>query len=132
MNGRAIITGSDLRRLRALRIGGEFERELESATIVPADAVPDDVVTMYSRVRYLDETTGERREAMLVYPDEAAPLRNRISVLGPVGSALLGRRNGQSVDCPLPGGASHRLRVLKLLYQPESGAKYEDPPPDAA
>lgn len=54
MNAELIITAADLRRLRLVPIDGELERELEPATIVPTDAVTDDVVTMHSRARYLD------------------------------------------------------------------------------
>ena len=74
------------------------ERLADRADVLLAAEVPDDVVTMYSRVRYLDETTGERRSVTLVYPDETDVERGRISVLAPVGSALLGLSTGQTID----------------------------------
>lgn len=90
-----------------------LEAELLRATIVPHDQVPADVVTMHSDVVYEDVTTGQRRTVRVVLPREADARRGWISVLAPVGSALLGLRVGQDIEWPLPGGA-HRIRVVEL------------------
>ena len=66
---------------------------------------------MNSRVRYLDESTGQRNEIEIVYPSHADPSAGRISVLAPVGSALIGLSVGQQIDWDFPNGRSIRLRV---------------------
>lgn len=103
--------------------GGRFaklESELARAIVVPRSDIPHDVVTMNSRVVFENETTGERREVTLVYPREADIDAGRISVLVPVGTALLGLRVGQSIDWELPSGEKHRYRIIDVPYQPES------------
>lgn len=98
----------------------QLEAELVRATVVPRDQIPPDVVTMNSRVIFENETTGERREVTLVYPDKADIDQGRISVLVPIGAALLGLRKGQSIDWELPGGRKQRYRILEILFQPEA------------
>ena len=120
-----VLTQDDLDRLsRLLDVqGGKFaqlEGELARATVVPRSEIPDDVVTMNSRVLFENETTGERREVTLVYPPDADIDAGKISVLVPVGSALLGLRAGQSIDWRLPSGETHRYRIIAVPYQPES------------
>jgi regulator of nucleoside diphosphate kinase len=115
-----VITDRDLARVAALRPGGQLEEDLERAIVVPPDAVPASVVTMHSRVQYLDESTGERREIQIVYPEQADLAEGRISVLAPVGAALLGLSVGQAIEWKFPGGQMRRLRVQALLFQPES------------
>ena len=118
------LTQDDLERLSQLldAQGGRFaklEGELARAKVVPRAQIPRDVVTMNSRVVFENETTGERREVTLVYPHEADIDAGKISVLVPVGTALLGLRVGQSIDWELPSGEKHRYRVLDVPYQPE-------------
>jgi regulator of nucleoside diphosphate kinase len=115
-----IITERDFSRVAAMRPGGQLEEELERATVVPSAAVPETVVTMHSRVRYLDESTGERRDVQIVYPEQADVAAGRISVLAPVGAALLGLSVGQGIEWRFPDGRTRRLRVEALLFQPES------------
>jgi len=122
------LTQDDLERLSELldAQGGRFaklEGELARAIIVPRGEIPRDVVTMNSRVVFENETTGERREVALVYPREADINAGRISVLVPVGTALLGLRVGQSIDWELPSGEKHRYRVIDVPYQPESAPR---------
>ena len=119
------LTQDDLERLSQLldAHGGRFPRlegELARAAVVPRAEIPRDVVTMNSRVVFENETTGERREITLVYPHEADIDAGKISVLVPVGTALLGLRVGQSIDWELPSGGKHRYRVIDVPYQPES------------
>jgi regulator of nucleoside diphosphate kinase len=119
------LTEDDLERLSQLleAQGGRFaklEGELARAMVVPRGEIPRDVVTMNSRVVFENETTGERREVTLVYPGDADIDAGKISVLVPVGTALLGLRVGQSIDWELPSGERHRYRVIEVPYQPES------------
>ena len=86
--------------------------------MLPASDVPEDVVTMHSQVSYIDETTGERRRVTLVYPDEADVPAGRVSVLAPVGAALLGLSTGQTIEWEFPKGAHRRLRVLAVAHRP--------------
>lgn len=123
------LTQPDMDRLLALveaAPGKHYERlegELLRAKVVPRDAIPQDLVTMNSRVVFENETTGERREITLVYPDLADIDAGRVSVLVPVGTALLGLRVGQSIDWQLPNGETQRFRIVEVPYQPETHGK---------
>ncbi len=97
-----------------------LREELERAEIVEPDAVPHDVVTMNSVVRFLDGDSGKESEVKLVFPGHADVEANRISVLAPIGSALLGLSVGDSIDWPLPQGRTRRFRVVAVTYQPEA------------
>ncbi len=101
----------------------QLERELLRAHVVPREKIPRDVVTMGSRVIFENETTGERREVTLVYPGSADIDAGRISVLVPIGTALLGLRTGQSIDWELPGGDKQRYRIVDVPYQPEAAGE---------
>ena len=123
------LTQNDLDRLLKLietRPGKRFEKlesELVRATVVPRDKMPKDVVTMNSRVIFENETTRERREITLVYPGNADIDAGRISVLVPVGTALLGLRVGQSIDWELPDGETQRYRIVEVPFQPEASGE---------
>jgi regulator of nucleoside diphosphate kinase len=97
-----------------------LESELVRANVVPRGEIPEDVVTMNSRVIFEDETTRERREVTLVYPGSADIDTGRISVLVPIGTALLGLRVGQAIDWELPGGEKHRYRIVDVPFQPKA------------
>lgn len=114
-----VVSLNDYVRLRELVGDHALAEELERAIVVPADRIPEDVVTMNSRLIYCDESSGTTREVELVYPSEADPVAGRVSVLAPVGCALLGLRVGQSIDWNLPSGKVHRLRVERVLFQPK-------------
>ena len=92
--------------------------ELRRARVVPRSRIPRDVVTMNSTVRVRDQETGEEETYTLVYPREADIEANRLSVLAPVGTALLGYRAGDVVEWPVPAGVS-RFRIEEVL-QPRS------------
>lgn len=96
-----------------------LESELLRARVVPREQIPQDVVTMNSRVVFENETTGERHEVTLVYPGKADIDSGRISVLVPVGTALLGLRVGQSIDWDVKG-QKQRYRIVGVPYQPEA------------
>lgn len=98
--------------------------ELERAEVVPAGQIARNVVTMNSRVVFENQRTAERREVWLVYPHESDVERGRISVLAPIGSALLGLAVGQTIDWPLPGGHVKQLRIVEVMYQPEQAGDF--------
>ena len=119
-----IIPASDVARLRGLVAGRaaavqdqahvqELAVELERALVRDSDEVPDHVITMHSRAKVLDLASGARHEWTLVFPAEADVSANRISVLAPLGTALLGYREGDEVEWEMPGGLRH-LRVEKV------------------
>ena len=119
-----VVTHRDLALLRLLRDRAHLESELERADIVDAREVPPDVVTMNSRVVFEDATTGNRAEVTIVFPQDADLERGRISVLAPVGTALLGLAEGDSIVWPFPDGSSRCLRVVQVTYQPEDDATH--------
>ena len=94
--------------------------ELERAELVPAAAIGHNVVTMNSRVRIMDPDTGERRTVTLVYPGEEDSDRGKISVVTPMGTALLGLREGTRMDWRTLDGRRKSISVLEVQYQPES------------
>jgi regulator of nucleoside diphosphate kinase len=97
--------------------------ELDRAEVIAAKDVPADVITMNSRVRLLDLDTGEEETYTLVFPDDADINRNRISVLAPVGTGMLGYGVGDVIEWQVPGGI-RRLKVASVLYQPEAAGDY--------
>lgn len=113
-----IIAESDYVKLRALPPTEALLQELERAVVVAADALPRDVVTMNSKVLYVDETTGRRGYVRIVYPAEADARAGRVSVLAPVGAALLGLSVGQAIEWEFPDGGRRRLRVEDLVEGP--------------
>lgn len=118
MNDVIIVTAADMALLRMLPAHVPLEHELDRAIVVSSAAVAADVVTMNSRVRYKDEKDGVKRTVSLVYPSHANAAAGKISVLAPVGTALLGLSAGQSIEWAFPDG-SRRLEVDEVLYQPE-------------
>ena len=96
-----------------------LRKELERAEIVEPTEIPADVVTMNSVVHFIDDSTGSKFEMTLVYP-EAAGSAETVSVLAPVGSALLGLSVGQSISWQVPGGRELQLRVIDIVQQPEA------------
>ena len=123
IDDRCIITQSDFVLLNALGDRDHLASELDKADIVDSTRVPSNVVTMNSRVLFEDEATGTTREVMIVLPEDADPVNGRVSVLAPVGTALLGLAENQSIVWPFPDGSQRRLRVLEVLYQPEADAR---------
>src|SRR5688572_21989858 len=87
--------------------------ELGRALILDAAALPPDVVTMGARVQIEDLETNEIEDYTLVYPDQANIAEGRLSILAPVGTALLGYRIGAIVDWPTPGGI-RRLKIHRV------------------
>jgi regulator of nucleoside diphosphate kinase len=92
--------------------------ELSRAEICDRAHLPGDVVTMLSEVVFCDEASGEEHRVQLVYPRDADIAQDRLSVLTPVGAALIGLRRGSAIDWPNRLGASRRLRIVDVV-QPE-------------
>jgi regulator of nucleoside diphosphate kinase len=130
MRDRILITETDydkLCRLIAGRRGSgtdaahlrELEDELENAEVLDDnETVPADVITMHSEVRLMDMDSGETRIYKLVFPSDART-ENALSVLAPIGTAILGYRVGNVIQWRVPKGV-RRLKVLEVLYQPEA------------
>lgn len=97
-----------------------LENEVERARIVDFPEVPPDLITMNTRFWYLNETDNRVSEITIVYPKDAKIDENRISVAAPLGTALLGLREGEEIDWKFPSGLTKRLKVLKIIYQPEA------------
>ena len=97
--------------------------ELDRAEVVEPAAMPDHIVTMNSTVTFKDEGNDERLTLTLVYP-AAAGAPGTVSILAPVGSALLGLSRDQQIDWPTPDGRQRRLRVLEISYQPEAAGHF--------
>ena len=96
-------------------------QELDRAETYDKTCVPPHVATMMSRVVFLDEATGKEHEIQLVYPKEADSEHHRISVLTPIGAALIGMPRGASIDWPNRAGEYRRLRILEII-QPRAEA----------
>jgi len=114
-----IVTKADMSVLSGLTAYAPLQRELDRAIVVPSRAVPPDVATMNSQIRYCDETAGEQRTVWLVYPEEADASAGKMSVLSPTGTALLGLAEGQAIEWDFPDGSRRRLRLLEVVHQPE-------------
>ena len=124
-----VITEEDMVRLKELVRHGrvtsrrdqghleDLERELEYAEVVPAEEVTPDVVTLHSTVRVLDVDTGATMVYTVVFPAEADLTANRISVLAPFGTALIGYRAGDIIEWSTPS-LHARLRVEDVVNQP--------------
>ena len=98
--------------------------ELDRAVMCEPEQMPHDVVTMNSRVRFRDLSSGEERTRTLVYPADMSDSSSQLSVLAPVGAALLGLKVGASIRWALPNGTITHLEVLELLYQPEAAGEF--------
>lgn len=92
----------------------DLSAELERALVLDSNLVPAHVVTMRKRIRVLDVTRGTRQEITLVGPADADVAARRISVLAPLGTALLGNSEGDEVEWEMPGGV-RRLRVERVF-----------------
>lgn len=102
------------------RTAERLDEEIARARLVPSSAVGSDVVTMNTRVIVEELTSNVRRIVTVVYPDEADREEGRVSVLSPLGSALIGLRVGQTIEWSTAGRAPSRYRVGAILYQPEA------------
>jgi regulator of nucleoside diphosphate kinase len=125
------VTEDDARKLRTLLVGvrdrsvrdrehfQQLDDELDRAHVVPASEIPADVVTMNSELALRDLDTGEEMVFKVVFPSEANADQHRISVLAPLGIAVLGYRAGDAIEWVVPG-RTRRIRIDSVLYQPEA------------
>ena len=130
------ITEYDLGRLRALILEARraerrrnpaldsLATELTRARVVAPAAVPADVITMNSRLELVDLDSHEEVVYTLVFPQDADMARSKISVLAPIGTAMLGFRVGSTFTWQVPDGV-RRLQVKRVLYQPEAAGNFE-------
>lgn len=114
------ISEDDFARLHVLRGHASLAAELETAVVVEPHRIPRDVVTMNSRVRFEDRSTGEIRVVTVVFPRDADAASGKTSVLSTVGMALLGVAVGETIRWPFPDGTTRELLVLKLISQAAS------------
>jgi regulator of nucleoside diphosphate kinase len=103
----------------------QLEAELGRAELVNPTQIPADVITMRSKVSLKDLKSGQTMMYSLVFPSEANSNEGHISVLAPIGTALLGNRSGDVVESRVPSGL-RRLRVKEILYQPEAAGNYNE------
>ena len=101
----------------------KLEEELARSDEVAPSEVAADVVTMNSRVRLQDEASGQMLECNLVFPGEANASANRISIVAPLGTAILGYRVGDTVTWPMPGG-ERQYKIVEIAYQPEAAGDF--------
>ncbi len=132
------ITDFDLKRLEDLLDSGSMRfpmdvhdmrrlnEELAMAIVVPPEDIPADVITMNSKVRLVDLRTGEVTILSLVFPDDANADENRMSVLAPAGTAMLGYRMGDTISWRVPAGWLASLKVDEILYQPEAIGNFRE------
>jgi len=129
-----VLTGPDFDRLSSLTnspryrashstIMAGLQGDLSRGKVIASDRVPKGVVTMNSRVRVRDARTHEEETYTLVYPDAADIAQGMLSVLAPLGRALLGARAGQTISVHAPAG-ERTLKVERILYQPEAAGDY--------
>lgn len=126
------VSTADLDRLEGLlgdmragapEIAEGLRSELDRANIVEPEDMPAGVVTMNSTVRFADEESGKEFERTLCYPEEATGGEDKVSILAPLGSALLGLSVGQRIDWPVPGGRTARIRILDVVSQGRPGGR---------
>lgn len=122
------VSSQDLERLYVLleRLPAEnfanaaaLENELMRANVLEAHEIPPDVVTMRSIVRFVINPSGKVFELLLCYPDEMDDNPNKVSILAPIGSAILGMSVGQQIEWPAPGGGNISVRIVAVTWQPE-------------
>ena len=135
MKPKLTISSRDAERLEALLASSpnrafpgrdDLEAELARADIVPPDEIPPNVVTMNSRVRFRMESSQEAFYLTLVYPQEVDAKGGTISILAPVGSALLGLSAGDEIEWPKPGGGTLRVSIEEVIAQSERSDCLQD------
>ena len=105
-------------------VASSLNDELDRAQMCSPQTMPADVVTMNSEVKFRDLSSGEERVRTLVFPAQLTDSNTQLSVMAPVGAALLGLRVGDTIHWELPGGATTHLEVLALNYQPEAAGEF--------
>ena len=125
-----IINAHDAERLHSVldhavgQTAEQLEMEIARARLLPANCIPPQTVTMRSVVQFHLSTTGQVLEKRLVYPRELQDPATQVSVLSPVGAALLGLSEGDSIEWQVPEGRMVSISVQAVLYQPEAHGEY--------
>lgn len=126
-SGQRLLTELDFTRISKLNRGQlpeDLVEDLNSADLVVSRDIASDIVTMNSQVEVVHEGTATRQKYTLCYPADADAGRGLISVLSPVGSALLGRRVGDTARWQMPQGEARSAKVAAILFQPEAAGDY--------
>lgn len=128
-----IISSLDLERLEAL-VGSDsvsdvlrklnLEEELERATVVDSRHIPENVVSMNSTIQLSISSSEAPFYLTLVYPRDVKEDGSTLSILSPIGTALLGMKQGDEIYWPNPGGKNIKVRIENILYQPERAGDY--------
>jgi len=105
-------------------IAEALNAELDRAEMCSPEDMPADIVSMNSRVKFRDLSSQEEFVRTLVYPANLTDSVNQLSVMAPVGAALLGLRVGDTINWSLPNGNKTHLQVLALEYQPEAAGEF--------
>lgn len=133
MKPKIVVSSQDLERLETLleSLSGQelpgraaLKAELARAEILEPRDMPPTVVTMNSTVRFRVESSSKDFHLTLVYPKDVDASGGTISILAPVGSALLGLSVGDEIEWPKPGGGMLRVRIEEVTYQPERSGEY--------
>jgi regulator of nucleoside diphosphate kinase len=135
-DGEIVVTEFDENRLRNLLEGAwrwnardrthvdHLESELDRAQVVPPADVPPDVVTMNSEIAVRDVDSNDEMIFAVVFPSNANVNRGKISILAPIGTAVLGNRVGDTIEWKVPG-RTRRLRIERVLFQPEAACQFD-------
>jgi regulator of nucleoside diphosphate kinase len=126
------VSERDLERLEAMlaRLPDDqpgvdaLREELDRAQIAESEAMPPDVVTMNSRIRFVVEPAGKEMDMTLVYPRDFSGRPDQLSVTTAAGIAVLGLTVGQQIEWLAPNGQTVRARILDIPYQPERAGEY--------
>jgi regulator of nucleoside diphosphate kinase len=115
---------SNLLKHPGMAFAAELESVIDNAELVSSYQVPPNMVTMNSRVLIADGQTSDERTLTLCYPPDTDPNTGVVSVLSPVGTALLGLSEGQMAHWGAPNGAQVSAKILKVVFQPEESGEY--------
>lgn len=131
------ITSMDVQRLHSMIEKAQYDAskenkfylsklsdELAHATIVESKDIPSHIITMNSQVRVIDLNYDEESLYTLVYPEDADIINHKLSILAPIGTALLGYSIGDTIDWDVPEG-SIKLYIKEIVYQPESQGHFQ-------
>jgi len=129
------ITDLDIKRLSELiKVAREFgkedeiylrdlEEELNRGKVVESKAIPEDIITMNSKIRIRNLDTNEEMIFQLVFPEDANSSQENISILAPIGTAVIGYKTDDIIEWKIPVGLA-RLKIEEILYQPEAAGDY--------
>ncbi|NDY71852.1 nucleoside diphosphate kinase regulator [Desulfobacter hydrogenophilus] len=100
-----------------------LEKKISNCIVVPPEFIPNNIITMNSTFTVENEVTNEKKTYTLVFPEDADIKGNKISILAPIGIAILGHKVGQSIEWVAPSGLK-KLKFIKIHYQPETCGQF--------